>query len=137
VFVFLYFSSIKLPYESQICSSSKDGRDRTTEASDSGISDNGLGITSRSSSSTSLAGQSESSNVIVADERTPLLHSRSLDREDGFSSISYPVRSNENTSSIDIPELNGGNAPKYDQSFGSFPDILKTISITGAGAVEV
>jgi hypothetical protein len=132
IFVLVYFWTIKQPYDSQICSTSRDAKDRTT-VSDSGISENGnYNITSRSSSSTSLAEQSEVSNTtVVVDERTPLLMSRSLDREDGFSVFGR-------TSSIHISEPAAATQKMdFSPSFGSFPEILKTVSITGAGAVEV
>lgn len=119
IFVLVYFSAIQSPYESQICQSSKDSRERTTDM-DSGISDNNInGVTSPSSSTSSLVDQSGSS--ITANETTPLLMSRSFDEREGRN--------------INIPTYRYNTA--FDNSFGSFPDILKTVCITGAGAVEV
>lgn len=122
IFVLLYFSTIRSPYESQISQSNKDSRDRTTDT-DSGISDNLLaGTTSRSSSTSSLDDQSGSG---TANEGTPLLMSKSFDERDrNFGQYA------------NVPDSYKYNAG-MDSSFGSFPDILKTVCITGAGAVEV
>jgi hypothetical protein len=121
LFVLIYFSSIRSPYESQLCQSSKDSRERTTDA-DSGISDNILGITSRSSSTSSLEYQSGSG---TANETTPLMMSRSFDdRDKNYGQFANVPHSYKYTSGMD-------------SSFGSFPDVLKTVCITGAGAVEV
>lgn len=122
IFVLLFFSTIQSPYDSQICQSSKDdSRDGTTEA-DSGISDNILGVTSRSSSICSLADHSGSG---MANETTPLIMSRSFEgRDRNYGQYANVPDSLRYSSGMD------GN-------FGSFPDILKTVCITGAGAVEV
>jgi len=137
IFVLFYFLTIKQPYDSQIYSSGKDGKDRNTETSDSGISDNGNGVTSRSSSTTLEDESVVSNNVaVVIDETTPLLMSRSLDREDSISAFGFGAAS---SSGINITDSTGDNKPEiqFSPSFGSFPQILKTVSITGTGAVEV
>jgi len=115
MFVLLYFSTIQSPYESQISASS---RDRTTTDADSGISDNdeqGRGITSRSSSTATLTTSlGSSSSGCNNNEATPLLISQSYEDCER----SYEQRG-------------------MDNSYGSIPDILKTASITGAGAIEL
>ncbi|CAL8074594.1 unnamed protein product [Orchesella dallaii] len=112
----------------------------TTEVSDSGISDNaGLSSSQSSSSMNGNKYSSDSNEILIVHEKTPLLLPREFDqRTSNLIVSSVHAHNNVDASSpVDIYSDEDYIEESCIQTRESFPDVLKTVCFTGTGAVEV